>query len=132
MNILVIEDDDATRAALADTLRDAGHYVTSAADGDQALKVLIARDPALDLVITDIVMPGMTGIDLIAWIRRQGMTMPVLAISGGGAMSSIYPVDHPPIQTLMFAGAVGATSVLPKPFKPADLIGRVESLRAVR
>lgn len=78
--ILVVDDDEATRELLRDYLGDAGYDVAVAVDGRQACRVLGAF--RADLVITDLEMPRMDGLDLIRWLRAERSTCPILLVTG--------------------------------------------------
>jgi len=78
--VLVVDDDEFMRQILADALSGAGHAVRSAADGRQALALLEEERP--DLVVTDMVLTGMTGPQLVREVRRRAPSVPVLAVSG--------------------------------------------------
>jgi CheY-like chemotaxis protein len=73
-------------------------------------------------LITDIVMPEMDGVETLRAARQLDPDLPILAISGGG---SFDPKDY-----LGIAQAFGATAVLPKPFRPAELVEMVSRLLA--
>jgi DNA-binding response OmpR family regulator len=98
--ILVVEDDDSTRDMLADTLSDADYYVAGADRSAHALDAVRAQAP--DLVILDLMMPEVDGVQVLTRIRGAGYTMPVLVVTGLA----------PPL-----AGFEGATAVLRKPFE---------------
>jgi two-component system cell cycle sensor histidine kinase/response regulator CckA len=80
--ILVVDDDVAVRALIANVLRKEGYQVLNASNGEHALEILKAHAGPVHLLLTDFVMPGMNGIELAAAVRnkRQGIT--VLVISG--------------------------------------------------
>jgi len=75
--ILVVDDDEAVRAALVKALQDAGCEVLQAADGEEAL-ALIAKEK-VDLVVSDLEMPRCDGLELL---RKAGQTLPILLMSG--------------------------------------------------
>ena len=112
--ILLIEDDAWLGMVLADLLRDAGHEVRHADNGAAGLKAF--RDWPTDLVITDILMPTMDGIEIIRVLRRERPGSRIIAISDGGH-SELY---------LSIAKQLGARRTLAKPFTDAEF------LRAVR
>jgi CheY-like chemotaxis protein len=116
-NILVIDDEVSMRRLLARLLKAAGHTVHEAADGQVGITLFHEVHP--ELVITDIVMPEMEGIETIRELRRNGRPLPILAISGG----------TPPVY-LRAAAGLGATAVLSKPFAAADLLSTVTALLA--
>jgi len=119
-HILVIDDDPVLRRVITLALEAAGHSVLRCENGRRAIEYL-THEPA-DLLITDIIMPEMDGVETVRSARRLQPHLPILAISGGG---SFDPADY-----LGIARAFGATDVLPKPFRPADLVERVAKLLA--
>jgi DNA-binding response OmpR family regulator len=80
--ILLVDDDEETRVVLGEFLIDAGYDVKVAADGEQACLALDAF--AADLVITDLEMPGMDGLQLIRWLRNGCWVCPILLVTGRG------------------------------------------------
>ncbi len=78
--ILVVDDDDASRELLRDYLSDAGYDVAVAADGGQACRLLSAF--RADLVVTDLEMPVMDGLELIRWLRGATPSCPVVLVTG--------------------------------------------------
>lgn len=113
--ILVIDDDPQMRRLLTRILTGAGHTVREAANGKAGIESFRQAQPAL--VITDIVMPDVEGIELIRELRREAPTIPILAISG-----SRYPVY------LRAATILGATAKLEKPFEKDKLLQAVAEL----
>jgi CheY-like chemotaxis protein len=78
-NILVIEDNTRMRSALTRMLQTSGHRVTAAANGADGLRLW--HEHGADLVLTDIQMPGMSGIDVMLQLRAHAPMVPVLAMS---------------------------------------------------
>jgi DNA-binding response OmpR family regulator len=78
--ILLVDDDAGTREVLRDYLLDAGYEVQLAADGSEACAALACF--AANLVITDLEMPGMDGLQLIRWLRRTRPSCPILLATG--------------------------------------------------
>src|SRR4051794_1765934 len=115
-DIVVIDDEPRYRRLIAQVLTEAGHQVRQAADGAEGLALCLERAP--DLVITDIVMPRMEGIETILQLTRQRPGIAVLAISGAEP-ASVY---------LRAATALGAAASLPKPFTVEQLRAAVEEL----
>jgi DNA-binding response OmpR family regulator len=72
--ILLIDDETSTRQLLATVLADAGHHVTQAADGRTGLHLLQLDDA--DLVVTDVIMPGLNGLALIGELRARAPGAP--------------------------------------------------------
>lgn len=79
--ILVVDDEEEVREILAETLEDFGYAVLTAASGEEALPFL-ARDHGVALVITDVRMPGMSGLELADEVRRRWPAVKVVLISG--------------------------------------------------
>ena len=115
--ILLIDDDHLLRGALVQALVNAGHKVIEASDGRQGCE--FARNMAVDLVLTDLVMPVQEGVETILTLRRERPRLPVIAMSGGVTNSKLY---------LDIAGKIGARRMLPKPFTPKILISLVEQV----
>jgi nitrogen-specific signal transduction histidine kinase/CheY-like chemotaxis protein len=81
-NILVVEDEEATRRSLVDGMTLLGYNVTWAVDGRQALNILEERAADIDLVLSDVVMPEMGGIPLLHAMREKGLSIPVIFLTG--------------------------------------------------
>jgi DNA-binding response OmpR family regulator len=111
-NILVIEDDEQMRGMLTQMLSQDNHRISVAHDGEDGLRQ--ARDKKPELVITDILMPKMDGIEFIMELNRMGNSTPVIAISGGRrAISAGFNLDS---ATLM-----GVKATISKPFSLVEL-----------
>jgi CheY-like chemotaxis protein len=109
--VLLVEDEPAVRAIAVRVLERAGYRVLSATGGDAALH-LAAGEPRIDLVLSDVVMPGMGGAALVERLRLERPGIRVLFMSG-------YSADLPK------ALAPTGGSLLQKPFTPAALLARV-------
>ena len=81
MRVLLVEDEDGVRRTAARLLRREGHDVTQAVDGIEAHALWVEEGP-FHLVMTDVVMPRMGGIDLVKQLRKEGMEAPVILCSG--------------------------------------------------
>lgn len=114
--ILIIDDEPGILRILRRILEDAGHTVTEAPDGRVALRQFEGK-PA-DLVITDIFMPAMDGIELLVNLRRSFPDARVLAMSGGGLLSRD--------QALGDASLLGADEILQKPFSKEEVLAAVD------
>ena len=121
-DILVIDDEAPLRSLIRRALAPFGHDVVEAEDGVQGIK-RFASAPA-DLIITDIVMQGMEGMETIRSLRRLSADVPIIAMSGGGRGSA---GDY-----LAVALALGASRTLTKPFKLGVLTGMVNELLVER
>lgn len=117
--ILVVDDQKTVRETIRIPLEARNHEIIEAEDGDQAIKII--KDSHVDLIITDIVMPVMNGIELVKAIRKISETIPILAVSGGGGS---MPAAH----SLKIAQMRGATDILYKPFSPPELLRAVAGL----
>ena len=115
--ILLVEDEEVVRGLASSTLEFAGYEVTQASDGEDALAVFNERGGGFDLVITDVVMPRMSGRDLMREVSVSAPDMKVLYMSGHIAddelQAEITKDDVP---------------YLPKPFKPSELTQKVSEL----
>jgi DNA-binding response OmpR family regulator len=117
-NILLIDDDLLVRSTLEDTLCTAGFNVVTAVNGANAEEVV--RGNPVDLVITDIMMPQVNGIETIRRLREQHGAVKILAISGGGPNLGTGLLD--------LARKIGADRSLPKPFMPNDLLNTIREM----
>lgn len=116
--ILVIEDDELLRQILVRRLAANRYVVREAGNGHEGLRLMRER-PAC-LVITDIVMPDMEGIETIRHLRRDYPSTKIVAISGGGIGDA---QDY-----LKIARELGAQRTFSKPFLPGELLSAVEEL----
>lgn len=80
-SILVVDDDEEVREIVAETLAEFGYDVVQAGSGDEALVMLDARRP-IDMMITDVRMPGMSGLELVDLARNRDAELKVILISG--------------------------------------------------
>ncbi len=110
--ILVIDDEKEIPRALRKILEGEGHAVEEATDGKTALRRFAGRPT--DLVITDIYMPEMDGIELILRLREAFPESRIIAMSGGGFLSKD--------RVLGAASMLGADGVLEKPFSGEDAL----------
>ena len=111
--ILIIDDEEPIRALLRTTLEAAGHEVVEAANGRQGLELY--RHRPTDLVITDIVMPELNGLDMLLELTRHFLHAKVIAISGAGGDKNVLDV----------AKLLGARRTLLKPFGMPRLLDAV-------
>jgi DNA-binding NtrC family response regulator len=118
--ILIIDDDGAVRATLRTLLQRAGYDTLEASDGREGGKML----DNVDVVITDLLMPEVDGVDLIGMMRKEGRTLPVIAMSGGGRVD--------PRSYLEVAKALGAFAALSKPFDLEEMLETVRRAVASR
>jgi CheY-like chemotaxis protein len=93
LHVLLVDDEELVRRGTAEMLADLGHGVVQAASGAQALRLL--RTASYDVMISDYLMPGMTGLDLAADARRIVPDLPVLLISGFADVADGFAGDIP-------------------------------------
>lgn len=116
--ILVADDDPDVRTALRRQLGQAGYGVLVAENGRACLDLIQQHE--VDIVIVDIFMPELDGIELTAQLVSKHHTVKILAISGGGSVAKD--------QALEIALRFGAAATLAKPFEREDLLATVRDL----
>jgi CheY-like chemotaxis protein len=119
MCILVVEDDFLIRMILVEELLDAGYEVREAESGDHALDLLDGIDPPLELLVTDIHMPGAhSGIEVAALVRERLPQIPIIFTTGRPDAliqnNSLKPGHY----------------LIRKPYVPAEIISRIRQLLA--
>lgn len=110
---LLVEDEDLVRTSTADMLAELGYAVQDAESAEEALR-LVDRGLRFDLLVTDHLMPGMTGTELAHELRARRPDLPVLVVSGYADMDALAP-DLPRLS---------------KPFRQADLAAKLAELAA--
>ncbi len=116
--ILIIDDAEPVRYTLKEGMEKHGYEVVEAANGRAGLN-LQGREPA-DLVVTDIFMPEMDGIETILELKRDYPDIPIIAISAPGSFGTV--------NYLHMSEKLGADAVLPKPFGTEELVALVHHL----
>ena len=116
--ILVIDDDPEMRHMIGQILTAAGHEVLEAKDGKEGMRLFHLHQPAL--VITDILMPEKDGLETILEMRSTASTVAIIAISDGGASSTMMFLD--------MAKKLGADVTIAKPFGERELVDAVSRL----
>ncbi|MEO8213346.1 MAG: sigma-54 dependent transcriptional regulator [Myxococcales bacterium] len=119
LRVLLVEDEPEMRESLEDVLLDAGHQVTTAADGAAGAALIEARE--FDVVVTDIKMPKMDGLTLFRRIREQSPGTEVIIMTNHGEIAQVVE-----------AMRQGAYDYLTKPFQVEDLTHRLERIATVR
>ena len=116
--MLLIDDDDRVRKTVALMLQAFGHEVREADSGITGLRQFDADRP--DLVITDIIMPDMEGVETISEIKRLNPSMKIIAMSGGGRIKNT--------DFLKLAKSAGAAVTLNKPFDDEELAAAIDAV----
>jgi DNA-binding response OmpR family regulator len=115
MSILIVEDEADVRDVLNEMLEIFGHKVTVVSDGLEALKIALAQK--FDIIITDLGIPGMNGLDLVKGIRKEKISTPILIITGVIFENSDRELKE-----------IQPCRVLMKPFRIEDLKRNLTSL----
>ncbi|MGD2030457.1 MAG: response regulator [Desulfobacterales bacterium] len=116
LKILIIDDDKHILANLCHFLNNKNYDVTSASDGFEGLKLFENHPQGFDLIITDIVMPQISGTGLISIIKKRFPDTPVIAISGWGEFPGEFALESQ------------ADKVLSKPFELSELDKTINEL----
>jgi CheY-like chemotaxis protein len=116
--ILIIDDDLNMRETIREILSVENYEIVITADGKEGISLHRLR--AFDLIITDIIMPDMDGIEIIIELKKNHKDTKIIAISGGGYY---YADDY-----LETARALGANTVIEKPFENEELTNTVNNL----
>jgi two-component system, OmpR family, alkaline phosphatase synthesis response regulator PhoP len=113
--ILVVEDDRTMRQALTFNLEREGYQVHAAVDGQQALDA--ARGGSLDLILLDVMLPGMSGVEVLRVLRSEGLSTPVIILSAkGDELDRVVGLK------------IGADDYVAKPFSRPELFARIEAV----
>lgn len=102
--VLVVDDDERVRHLCARSLRTQGYYVLEASDGHEAIDLVTRRASEIDVLVTDIVMPGLDGIELVTRLRAIHPELAVVLMSGyappellsRGTVASTFPLLRKP------------------------------------
>jgi two-component system alkaline phosphatase synthesis response regulator PhoP len=113
--VLVVEDDEAMAVALQDGFSYEGHEVVRASDGEEALR--IAREEAPEIMILDVMLPKMTGLEVCKRLRGEGSTLPIIMLTARG-----QEIDK------VLGLKLGADDYVTKPFSFMELMARVEAV----
>lgn len=113
--VLVIEDDPAIRRGLSDNLTFEAYEVEAVATAEDGYAILKASEP--DLIILDVMLPGMNGYDFCRKLRREGYTIPILMLTARGEeFDRVMGLD------------LGADDYVTKPFSILELLARIRAL----
>ena len=114
-SILLVEDEIGLRATLGDRLRDEGYAVETALDGEDGLEK--ASNSAFDLIVLDIMLPRLNGLDVCRELRKRGIATPILMLT----------VRNETVDKVVGL-RMGADDYLTKPFDAAELLARIDAL----
>lgn len=118
--ILVIDDDELLRQTVATMLRSGGHEVILAVDGEDGLRQFEAN--RVDLVVCDVFMPQMEGLETVRELRRLSSTLPIISMTGSIPSAEAGRLDP---DFLRMSNDFGATRTLAKPFGTQALLALV-------
>lgn len=127
LSVLLVDDDALLRETLADALTIAGIAVSEADNGATALAMV--EGGGFDVVVTDLFMPGVDGLELLMGLQRAAITTPVIVMTGGfkDSLGASNPMIEP---NLKAARILGAVRTLQKPPLPSALIREIEAIAA--
>jgi len=114
MRLLVVDDEPANRTSLARLLTMRGYQVVLAEDGPSAIRLCEQQDEPIDLVLLDLLMPGMNGKDVLVALRQRRPSIRVMVVTGFAEPSLIEDAIQ-----------LGAVAVAHKPFNVPDLLDQV-------
>lgn len=112
--ILVVDDDDRLRDLVAEYLESRGFSVVTAEDGEDGLAR--ARAGGIDLVVLDVMLPGIDGFEVMKELRRTSKVPVIMLTARGDEMDRIVGLE------------IGADDYMPKPFNPRELVARVQAV----
>jgi len=110
-HVLLTEDDTLVRQTIEQILQLAGHQVSVVCNGREAIEYCSHTQP--DLILTDMLMPEMEGVETIVRLKQMAPTIPIIAYSGGGRSERFDFLD--------IARSIGASAILRKPLMPREL-----------
>ncbi len=113
-SVLIVEDDPTLLRVLKDNFEYEGYRVQTAADGEQGLKAAVDRKP--DLIILDIMLPGINGYEICRRVRQTGADMPIIMLTAKGQESDI-----------VLGLNLGADDYVTKPFSTKELLARANA-----
>src|ERR1051325_6285654 len=116
-SVLIVEDEKHLAAGLSYNLRAAGYDVDTVGPGEEALALLDDERKAFDVMVLDVMLPGMDGFSLASRLRAQGHFVPILMLTARGQA-----------QDVLRGFEAGADDYLPKPFDLTVLLARINAL----
>lgn len=118
--ILIVDDNPTIRWSLSKLLRSSGYEIVEACDGQEALTALVMND--IDMVLTDLYMPEVDGIELLIRLKNSKRNPLIVAMSGGGHLETSA--------VLTLARDLGVTATIAKPFTADDLLELIGNVLA--
>jgi len=114
-HILIVEDDQSILFGLQDILEDTGYKISTALNGIEGLK--LAKENTIDLLVLDIMLPGMNGIDICKIIKKEKFGLPIIMLSAKNSdLDKISGLDY------------GADDYITKPFSLSELLARIRAI----
>jgi PAS domain S-box-containing protein len=117
--VLIVDDDKNIRTVFTNILQKKGYEVESVGDGEKALSLI--KDHDFDVIILDIILPGLSGLDIIETIKRVSPLSKIIMFTG-----------QPSVETILNALRAGANDYLSKPVKPEDLLVVVSNAARIK
>lgn len=114
--VLVIDDDELLRDIASGFLSEAGYRVFVAASGEEGLRLFVQNSGEIGLVLSDLGLPGMSGVDLLKKVLELSPTTQAVAMSGFGGEQMIKQVEK-----------MSGVTFLPKPFSRSELLTHIKS-----
>lgn len=121
MRVMIADDEPGVRALVRMTLDNEAYEIVEAEDGIQALR--LARQLLPDLILLDVMMPGLSGLEVCAALKREGRTSGITIVMLS-ALAQDYDVEA--------GNAAGADTYFTKPFSPLQLLRRVDEVLGAR
>ncbi len=116
-HILVIEDEPSVAIALRDSLESEGHSVRVASDGSAGFQLASANDVCFDLILLDLMLPKMSGLEVCQRLRASEIETPIIMLTARNESSDAA-----------FGLKLGADDYIPKPFDVGELLARIEAV----
>jgi DNA-binding response OmpR family regulator len=114
-HILLVEDDESILFGLQDILEGEGYQISTASNGIDGLK--LALEKPIDLLVLDIMLPGMNGFDICKNIKKEKLTLPIMMLTAKNSeMDKISGLDY------------GADDYITKPFSLSELLARIRAI----
>jgi DNA-binding response OmpR family regulator len=110
--VLIVEDEEGLRELVSRILREAGYHVLAAGDATEAIALAAGYSGRLDLLLTDLRLPGLQGADLAGKLRKQDADLKVLFVSGDPSEMNLTDAD----------------TLLEKPFSPRELLQKIREV----